>query len=127
MSPFLPKAIITGSHNRRRFRDSSQSPRRPGVPMVWRSFPSGLIFLALAIEVSSTQMLSSASIAMPCALITGPVTLSGRDLSSLPSLLNWNSLGLPGGVRWNTQRLPFESKATAGVPPVPGGSVKGNS
>src|SRR6185503_69047 len=38
---------------------------------------------------------------------------------------NLKSCGLPGSARWKTHRLFFESSATAGTPPGPGGSTYG--
>ena len=68
MSPLGRESTITGSQRSRCPLASSQSPRWPLSPRVFKSFPSGLIFFTVPAASSQIQTLSSLSTLIPCAL-----------------------------------------------------------
>ena len=79
----------------------------PLTPIVIRSFPSGLSFITVSPFSSQIQMLSSASMAMPCALFWWPITSSPIVANQLVVLIELEQLRLPGGVALKGEQMPL--------------------
>ena len=104
---------------------SSQSPRCPRTPIVIRSFPSGLSFITVSPFSSQIQMLSSASIAMPCALFWWPITLIANGANQLVILVELEQLRVAGGVPLKGEQVSFRIDRNRGDTASPSGKANG--